>query len=141
MHCTWRESGKKEALKGQEYFFTNIKVWGENFFECSMNKTHRSLQYNHNVSILLGSQKNPCGQTLPVEQSVMCLSQSNKHIRSNLETSQYFGLYDVNQLVELIFTINGLVLNRLNGGLVSVLYKADNIKKYIELEVLKNIKH
>lgn len=71
----------------------------------------------------------------------MCLSQSNKHIWSNLETSQYFGLFDVHQLVELIFTINGLVLNGLNGGLVLVLYKANNIKKYIELEVLKNIKH
>lgn len=73
--------------------------------------------------------------------SVMYLSQSNKHIRSNLETSQCFGLYDVNQLVELIFTINGLFLNWLNGGLVSVLYKANDTKTYIELEVLKNSKH
>lgn len=38
------------------------------------------------------------------------------------------------------FTTDDLFLNWLNGVLVQLLYKANDIKKYIELEVLKYIK-
>lgn len=45
----------------------------------------------------------------------------------NWKPAHILLVYDVNQLVGLIFTINGLFYNRLNGGLVQVPYKTTEI--------------
>lgn len=62
---------KREGPMDQSFSFSNIKVLGEESLLKVpwTNLTVWSLKYSHNVSILLGLQKNSCGQTLQVRQT------------------------------------------------------------------------